>query len=280
MANHSSVLELSVINPYPYSNTYLVKRGAITVYPQYTGENTEGNLGFTLVIHEAATLPFVEIQNPHSSLIPSIPGVEVSASPPAHCWESIRAIWRSMVSCLRPRPLQSPLHQLSILADIRTKEFQTIIPTELHQHFIIVTPPPLSMFPVRYSSSAHQQLIRIWRDPVATLGIIQIMKDSDVPEIRAPSPPKSLIGTQRAKPGDIIFIKRQAYYLIADIGELPQSSDYPEGTIAMEGRTSERTCVLIYIHRQYLVPPQYFDTVILPADDENDEESKEDEIKV
>ena len=249
-------------------NTYIVFRGIITVYPIYDEAEPGRDLGFRLVVEEADTQPFVRT----SLASPTIPPFRNFAlTPPPETqksyvpsfvtlnnwvvsqFEAYLCGWRTT-----PKP---PIPQ--------DTEFSHVVPLELHDHIIVVTPPPLSMFPMRYPALRLQEH-RYWRSKNDTARTVRTYRLLSLPEVHVPTlSDPTLFGARRAKPGDVIFVNRTAYFLTLDIGELPYNNEFPfKDTIVMEAQSKDRTATILFVPRRYLEPPAHFGEPILGSEEE------------
>jgi hypothetical protein len=99
----------------------------------------------------------------------------------------------------------------------------------------------------------------------------------NTPEVFVPQFDPTLVGEQRIRPGDVIFVNQTGYFITRDYGELPNSNEFPNDLIAMEGHTIDQVLTLLFIPRRYLVPPEEFGEVINgPHLDEMEDEEDED----
>ena len=131
--------------------------------------------------------------------------------------------------------------------------FYHIVPQILQDHFIIVTPPDLSPLLLKYPYAGLK--CRLWLSSAKTLSWVQELQRSNVPEVHVPIYHANLVGVQHAKPGDLIFVEQDAYFICRDIGQLPMVNTSSPGIITMEGRTKKYARVLLFVPREYVQTP-------------------------
>lgn len=99
------------------------------------------------------------------------------------------------------------------------------------------------------------------------------MRLSGVPEVYVPRYPDHLIGSQRVKAGDLIFINQEGYYITDEIGPLPALQGRTTSTVAVESHTIHQQMVILYIPIEYTAHPEMSAGIITGeiTDDSEDE---------
>jgi hypothetical protein len=259
------------------STAYAVEEGIIYIYPISVASQDGHYLEFRLVIDEDATISYISSNGNPPALFT---GFSSTPQPQTNPYLNLtRERFNSAIAKLGTYlcGLHIPIPDIPLVSP--SSEFNQAIPTQLHDHLIIVTPPPFSTFPRLYPK-ASVSCPRVWRDYSFTWFTVINLRLSGVPEVRVPFYPQHRLGTKRAKLGDLIFVNKIAYCLTEDIGELPHTEEYAEGLIAMEAHTHDHTFVLLIVPRRYLVPPTLFAEVIEgPTFADPEEENEEDRVE-
>lgn len=262
------------------TNVYTVRRGIIRIYP-IPACSSVSQLGLTLQIDEDATIPFICTDGRQTPLFSRFS--TVSPIPTIASLKNVRTWSTGMLTCLEAYLCLNRNTDDCELAQFPNSddpmnfpntEFQRIVPEELRDHLIIITPPLWSAFPTLYPPSMNPAP-RVWLDPEQTAQEVLIRRQYAYPEVRIPLYASGLVGRKRANLGDIIFHKETAYYLTMDIGELAPTTPTDSDIIVMEARQCDQTHVLMFIPRCYLVPPQEFAAVIGKTEESEEEEDRE-----
>lgn len=196
------------------ANTYTTLLGPITIYPVATPYSNANPLGFILRIDQ--------VENEGHDGVDTYP--------------------RST----------SPFTQAE--SESAESTLEEIIPYSLQDHLIIVTPPPSTMFPMRYP---RNDSLRVWCSPVNTGRILQGARARQTLEVTIPPYNDYLMGSQRIQPGDLLLVNQTGYFITYDIGPLPTETDVKEEWVAVEGRTITGEVVILRLPRRYMEQPDF-----------------------
>jgi hypothetical protein len=173
---------------HPYANIYQTDKGEVTVHPEISAGNP---YGFILVANSAA------IGTPRRAAANSVAS----------------ALWTFVTNLLT-----TTLFYARYLSIVKWNPFQQVVPAIIRHHLIIVTPPPSLIFPIRHFRPDHA---RLWFSPTATMSAIQYRCNNGIPEVYIFHHAPSLVGSQKIKAGDLIFVCEIGFYITAEIGPLP-----------------------------------------------------------
>ena len=97
----------------------------------------------------------------------------------------------------------------------------------------IIPTPPCHLFPRYYKTisllspyltSPHPYAglkHHLWLYPAKTLDWMQRLQYFNITEVHIPTYHADLVSFQRAKPGDLIFVEQNAYFIEKDVGRMP-----------------------------------------------------------
>lgn len=160
-------------------NVYTIQRGIIRVYPVPACPSIS-RLGLTLQIDEDATIPFIRVNGQETPLFSCF-----SVASPIPTLVSLKNVWTwsmGMLTCLEAYLCPgrdtgdcelAPFPICDDPMNFPKTEFQRIVPGELRDHLIIITPPLWSAFPTLYPPSMNPSA-RVWLDPEQTAHEIHI----------------------------------------------------------------------------------------------------------
>ena len=210
------------MNSLPH-NTYPTANGILAVRPKSSSENA---YGFVLeaVTTEDTPVPHVPLRFNLRIIIRIILG-------------HLGVIWAMLVLRRPPTPREV---------------FYQIVPALIHNHLIIVTPPPDTPLSFRYPV---ENQVRIWNTPRTVQVAVSSEKVSGVPKLYVYDIPAQLTGEQRLKQGDVIFINKTGILVTKEYGPLPEWPGFDETFVVSEGHTVDLELVLVYVLRRYMEPP-------------------------
>ena len=243
--------------------------GLLYVYPVLSQPNrddsddTEHGVGFILRISGQQMTTYREPSERLSSTLPPLSRIiptPVQYVPSAwNFWRPVVAVFQTYLCGLSSIHPQSQRHVSP--EPVIDSEFRRIVPPSLYHHLVVVTPPVLSTFPQRYPL-ANFPPQRVWKSEVDTEAEVERLLGQGAQIVRMDPILPDLVGVRQVSPGDVVFIEEVAYYVTADIGQMPISRQFPDKTIALEARTLQGTLVLLFLPRMYVAEPVVFEQIV------------------
>lgn len=208
----------------PLYNTYRTSYGTLTVRPRL---NPDNRYGFILETVTAEDSP--------------APRAPQRFEPCTLLWALLSQFWLIWAQYLARRP--PTLNEL----------FCQIVPAPIHQHLIVVTPPPSTPLALRYPTEGQT---RIWISPPNVQCLISASVATGVPQFYVHDYPVQRLGEQRIKQGSLVFIRKTGILITQEYGPLPIWPGWRESFVVSEGRTIDHELVLVYVLHKYMEPPE------------------------